>query len=194
LSEKTADRSRSKKPDALVLHDIHVTHPDRVICETGHITKGDLASYYATVAAYMLPQLSRHPLSLLRCPAGIDNQCFYQRNPGNGLGSDVHPFEFESKGKTYEYLYIEDEKGLLEIVQMGAIEIHPWGASIDKIDSPNWMISISTLRPKCRSKRLSWPRGICSPFETKRPRIDTQMYRRKGTSCYGAARRQGQVA
>jgi bifunctional non-homologous end joining protein LigD len=52
----------------------------------------------------------------------------------------VHPFEFRHKGKRYEYLYIEDEKGLLELIQMGAIEIHPWGASIDTIDYPDRLI------------------------------------------------------
>jgi bifunctional non-homologous end joining protein LigD len=52
----------------------------------------------------------------------------------------VHPFKFRNKGKSYEYLYIEDEKGLLEIVQMGAIEIHSWGASIDAIDYPDRLI------------------------------------------------------
>ena len=70
----------------------------------------------------MLPLISKHPLSLLRCPSGIDAQCFYQRNPGKGLGPDVHPFEFKHQGKKYEYLDIEDEKGLLELVQMGAEE------------------------------------------------------------------------
>ena len=67
-------------------------------------------------------------------------QCFYQRNPGKGLGPDVHPFKFRHKGKKYEYLYIKDEKGLLEVVQMGSIEIHPWGASIDAIDCPDRLI------------------------------------------------------
>jgi bifunctional non-homologous end joining protein LigD len=37
-------------------------------------------------------------------------------------------------------LYLEDEKGLLEVVQMGAIEIHPWGAGIDAIDFPDRLI------------------------------------------------------
>jgi bifunctional non-homologous end joining protein LigD len=88
----------------------------------------------------MLPRLLRHPISLLRCPSGIGNQCFYQRNPGRGLGADVKPFPFRHKGKSYEYLYIDDAKGLLEIVQMGAIEIHPWGATVDAIDYPDRMI------------------------------------------------------
>lgn len=135
-------RPSTEKQDAkrLVLEGITITHPDRVISDAGHVTKGQLAEYYTAVAPYMLPRLVRHPLSLLRCPSGIGGQCFYQRNPGRGLGADVKPFKFRRKGKSYEYLYIEDAKGLIEIVQMGAIEIHPWGAGIDSIDYPDRLI------------------------------------------------------
>jgi bifunctional non-homologous end joining protein LigD len=92
------------------------------------------------VADVLLPRLLRHPLSLLRCPGGIERECFYQRNPGKGLGPDVHPFPFTHDGQAYEYLYIDDERGLLEVVQMGAIELHPWGASIDAIEFPDRLI------------------------------------------------------
>ena len=129
-----------RKASRLIAGSITITHPDRVIFETGHITKGELAEYYAAVAPFLLPRIVHHPLSLLRCPSGIDGGCFYQRNFRKGLGADIHPFEFRHKGKRYEYLYIEDEKGLLEVVQMGAIEIHPWGARIDTIDYPDRLI------------------------------------------------------
>jgi len=119
---------------------ITITHPDRVISEAGHITKGELAEYYAGVAPFLLSRIARRPVSLLRCPSGIAGDCFYQRNPGKSLGPDVRSFEFRHKGKRYEYLYIEDEKGLLEVIQMGAIELHPWGARIDAIDYPDWLI------------------------------------------------------
>jgi bifunctional non-homologous end joining protein LigD len=136
----TTTASAKQKPADLMLGGIKISHPDRIISETGHITKGELAEYYAGVAQFILPQIARHPLSLLRCPSGIEGGCFYQRNPGKGLGPDVHPFKFRNNGKSYEYLYIDDEKGLLEIIQMGAIEIHPWGATIDAIDYPDRMI------------------------------------------------------
>jgi bifunctional non-homologous end joining protein LigD len=123
-----------------VLGGISITYPGRVISEIGHITKGELAEYYAGVASWILPQIERRPLSLLRCPSGIDRQYFFQRNPGRGLGAHIRTFEFKNKGKTYEYLYIEDEKGLLEIVQRGGIELHPWGAPVDAIDYPDRMI------------------------------------------------------
>src|SRR5262249_53771667 len=93
----------------LVLDGINITHPDRLVSEIGHISKGDLARYYEAVAPFMLPQISNHPLSLLRCPAGIGRECFYQRNPGKGLGADVYPFKFKHKGKKYEYLYIKEQ-------------------------------------------------------------------------------------
>jgi len=87
---------------SVVLSGIAITHPDRVISETGHITKGELAEHYATVASLILPEIARRPLSLLRCPSGIDKQCFFQRNPGRGLGAHIRTFEFKNKGKTYE--------------------------------------------------------------------------------------------
>jgi bifunctional non-homologous end joining protein LigD len=138
---KVVKSAQSKqRADALVTGGVTITHPGRVISETGNITKGDLAEYYAGVAPFLLPGVARHPLSVLRCPSGIDGECFYQRNPGKGLGPDVRLFEFRNKGKKYEYLYIEDEKGLLELIQMGGIELHPWGAPIDAIDYPDRLI------------------------------------------------------
>jgi bifunctional non-homologous end joining protein LigD len=35
---------------------------------------------------------------------------------------------------------VKDEKGIMEMIQMGVIEIHPWGATIDKIHTPDRMI------------------------------------------------------
>jgi bifunctional non-homologous end joining protein LigD len=142
--KKTATDKKSaiekKSPGSLIVSGIAITHPQRVISEIGHVTKGELADYYAGVAAFMLPQIVRRPLSLVRCPSGIDGGCFFQRNPGKGLGRGVRAFPFRHNGRRFEYLYIEDEKGLLELVQMGTIELHPWGASIDRIDYPDRMI------------------------------------------------------
>jgi bifunctional non-homologous end joining protein LigD len=139
-SRKVSASEPAANSGSLVLHGIKITHPDRIISEAGRITKGDLAEYYAAVAPLILPHIARHPISLLRCPSGLDGECFYQRNPSRGLGPDVHAFEFNHDGKKYEYLDIEDEKGLMELVQMGAVEIHPWGSAIDAIDFPDRLI------------------------------------------------------
>jgi bifunctional non-homologous end joining protein LigD len=131
--------SQVKREGPMTVAGVTITHPERVISETGHVTKGELAEYYGAVAERMLPGIVRRPISLLRCPEGVDKDCFYQRGPGRGLGKHVLPYVFQHNGKKHEYLYIEDERGLLEIVQMGAMEIHPWGATIDSIDKPDRM-------------------------------------------------------
>ena len=132
--------AEKRSAERLVLAGVTISHADRVISEEGHVTKGELAEYYAGVADFILPQIVERPLSLLRCPAGIGGECFFQRNPGRGLGADIKPFALRHKGKKYEYFYIENEKGLLEVVQMGAIELHPWGAPVTAIDYPDRMI------------------------------------------------------
>ena len=89
----------ANKAGTLVVSGVTITHADRVISDAGRITKGELAEYYAGVAAFMLPQIINRPLSLLRCPAGMDGECFFQRNPGRGLGRDVRTFDFTHKSQ-----------------------------------------------------------------------------------------------
>ena len=135
-------KSAQRKPtaDRIDVLGVSVSHPDRFIFKEIGVTKGELAEYYAAAATWILKDISGHPVSLLRCPEGTAGDCFYQRNPGTGLGPDVKPFRWNHKGKSYEYLYINNEKGLIEFVQMGAIELHPWGARVERIDYPDRLI------------------------------------------------------
>jgi bifunctional non-homologous end joining protein LigD len=124
----------------LSLHGVQITHPDRVVFEDGKITKADVAHYYAAVSPLLLREIQRRPITVVRCPSGVKADCFYQRNVGFGLGPNVHPFAWNYKGRSYKYIYVEDAKGIMQMIQMGVIEIHPWGATIDKIHTPDRMI------------------------------------------------------
>src|SRR5262245_6152612 len=61
-NQSSSSAPAAEKTGSLVLHGINVTHPDRVISRTGNTTKGNIARYYAAVAPFILPQISRHPL------------------------------------------------------------------------------------------------------------------------------------
>jgi bifunctional non-homologous end joining protein LigD len=126
--------------DELILHGVKITHPARMVYEERNITKGDVARYYAAVAPLLLRDIHSRPISLLRCPSGAKADCFYQRNVGFGLGAHVHPFLWKYKGSSYKYIYVKDIQGIMEMVQMGVIEIHPWGATIDKVHTPDRMV------------------------------------------------------
>jgi bifunctional non-homologous end joining protein LigD len=104
------------------------------------LTKLDLARYYEAVAPYMLPYVVRRPISLVRCPEGIDKEHFFQRHAMKGMSKtikEVHIAGGESKKK---YLYIDDEAGLFGLVQIGALEIHDWGVSLAHINEPDRLV------------------------------------------------------
>jgi bifunctional non-homologous end joining protein LigD len=78
---------------------------------------------------------------LVRCPNGEGGDCFYQKHVGSGVPPAVGKVEVEEKeGGTATYLVIEDLAGLVSLVQMGVLEIHPWGATVDDIERPDRLI------------------------------------------------------
>ena len=69
---------------------VRLTHPDKVLYPEQGITKQDLADYYLAVAERMLPHVARRPLTLVRCPAGSEKKCFYQRHAGSGVPGELY--------------------------------------------------------------------------------------------------------
>jgi len=125
----------TRKPAAMV------THAERVVFPDDGITKGDVAAYYNAVSRWILPELVRRPLSLVRCPQGADGECFFQKHHAATLGKSVAAVRLEEKdGEPADYLYVTDAKGLLELVQMNTLEFHPWGSRIDAPDKPDRLV------------------------------------------------------
>jgi len=101
---------------------IELTHPDRPLWPG--ITKQDLAAYWHAVADHALLGLVQRPLSILRCPDGIADETFFQKN---GHGTLPHLIR-EGRNGGQPFLAIDDVDGLFAMAQMSAIELHPWGA------------------------------------------------------------------
>jgi bifunctional non-homologous end joining protein LigD len=119
---------------------VRISHPDKVLYPEQGTTKGELAEYYAAVAPFMLPHIAERPITLVRCPTGRQKKCFYQRHAGSGLPAHVHQIDIPGFEESGAYLYVKEVKGLVELVQMGVLEIHPWGVSADKPERPDRII------------------------------------------------------
>lgn len=113
-----------KQAGDMLIGGIKITSPDKVIFDDPETTKLDVIQYYEKVSERMLPYLSRRILSIVRCPKGVTQACFYKKHPGPGGKSIVTIPVLNSKGETEEYFYIESASGLIYEAQMGTLEFH----------------------------------------------------------------------
>ncbi|GGJ41959.1 DNA ligase D [Sphingopyxis bauzanensis] len=120
---------------------VAISSRDRVIYPESDITKGDLADYYAAVAAIMLPWAGSRPISLVRCPQGRAKKCFFQKHDAGAFGDAVQQVAITEKdGDSEPYLYVDTPEGLLTCVQMGTIEFHGWGARVEDVEKADRLV------------------------------------------------------
>ena len=124
----------------LIIAGVEITHPDKILFEDPPVTKEQVIRYYEQAAERMLPYISHRLLSIVRCPKGIDQTCFFKKHPGPG-SKGVVPFTVpNSEGEPEEYFYIEDVSGLISEAQMGTLEFHVWGSRADDPEKPDMMV------------------------------------------------------
>lgn len=123
------------------LHGVRLTNADRVLFREQGVTKADLVRYYDAIAKRMLPLMKGHPLSLVRCPKGTGEKCFFQKHASDGFPEALKEVPIrESSGKKEDYLYVDDVAGLIAGVQMGTLEFHIWGSRIDNLEKPDRVV------------------------------------------------------
>lgn len=150
--EKGSDEAQSQIPTTemeepmetagndLLIQGIKITHPDKIMFHDPEITKANVIRYYEKVAAHMLPYVSHRILSIVRCPKGVSQTCFYKKHPGPGSMGIVTISVSSRDGETEEYFYIENASGLISEAQMGTVEFHTWGSRIDDPEKPDVMV------------------------------------------------------
>ncbi len=141
VPEKPSAAIRKKSlTNNFIIEGITITHSDREVFPDIGITKGDIATHYAKVMPFILPFVANRLISLLRCTDSIEEQCFFQRNPMPGMGTNIIGKTLVHKGIKHNYLYIDSAEGLLELVQMGTIEFHVWQSDVKNISKPDQII------------------------------------------------------
>jgi bifunctional non-homologous end joining protein LigD len=133
-----ARRGKSSHPEELP---IPLTHPDKVLdTETG-VTKEQLARYYWELAPYMLPHIEDRPLTLVRCTQGSGKPCFYQKHRNQMLkGLDSVDVVNRKTGAHEPYITLSTPEALVELAQIGVLEVHPWGSRNEKLEQPDRIV------------------------------------------------------
>jgi bifunctional non-homologous end joining protein LigD len=133
-------KSAATKTSEPVFDGVTLTSPDRVYYPDIGLTKLGVAQYYQTVAKFMLPYAVRRPISLVRCPEGIDGEHFFQRHAMKGMSKAIKQVPVPGGESKKPYLYIDDEEGLFGLVQIGTLEIHDWGVSLAHVGEPDRVV------------------------------------------------------
>jgi bifunctional non-homologous end joining protein LigD len=120
-----------------VFEGVRLTHPDRVLYPRTTLTKLDVARYYAAVSKWALPHLSQRILTLVRTPGGPGGKTFYQKHVGVGMPKAISRFDLAEEGSTETFPFVEDPAGLIALVQMDVLEIHPWGSRVEELETPD---------------------------------------------------------
>ena len=134
-----ASSSATSTPVATV-EGIRISHPERVVDESTGANKLDVARYYAEVVQLILPHLARRPVSMLRAPAGIAGQLFFQRHAESLKIPELKTLDESVAPGRDAMAEVHSLAALVGSTQMNVIEFHTWNATTRKPDKPDRMV------------------------------------------------------
>jgi bifunctional non-homologous end joining protein LigD len=132
---------KEQASDLLLLdgREVRVTHPDKpYFSKQTQLSKLDIVRYFLSVAPGVLAGVRDRPLVLKRFVNGAEGEAFYQKR----APSEKPPWlrtttlSFPS-GRTAEEVVIDDAAGLVWIVNLGCIELHPHPVRSRDLDHPD---------------------------------------------------------
>ncbi len=118
-----------------------LSSPGRVVYPDAGYTKQQVYDYYLAAADQILGDIRGRLLSIVRCPDGIGGQHFFQKHAGPGFGESIRRHKIrENDGDPATYFSVDDVAGLMNLVQMNALEFHPWGSRVETLEQPDRMV------------------------------------------------------
>lgn len=119
---------------------VKISHPDKLLFPEAKLSKLALARYYEAIGDWILPLLKDRPLSLVRCPDGWSNTCFFQKNADKSVHESVSRVKVPVGGGTSTYFAVSSVAALVGLTQWGVIEFHPWGSRMPRPERPDMLI------------------------------------------------------
>lgn len=119
---------------------IKVTNGDRVVDHVSGATKETLVAYYGAAAHVMLPHLNDRPTSLVRAPAGVSGELFFQKHAEGAQLASLVRYPANLHPGHPPMLSIPSDAGLLATAQWNVIEYHTQNALGTRYETPCRML------------------------------------------------------
>lgn len=114
-----------------------ISHPEKILFPDDGITKGELATYYRSVAPVMLPHLRRRPITMERYHRGIGAPGFFQKDVSKGFPEWLKRVEVPKKDGTVHHPIANDVRSLLWLANQNSITIHVWPSRVPNLYHPD---------------------------------------------------------
>lgn len=115
---------------------VRITSPDKVLFPDRGWTKADVIEHYLAREAGALRAVEGRPCQLKRWPNGVGGDPFYVRRtaPADGIETVTVRFASARPGSMWVPRHPAD---LIRMVQLNAIDLHPWPVRADDTDHPD---------------------------------------------------------
>ncbi|MGE5096758.1 MAG: DNA ligase D [Betaproteobacteria bacterium] len=141
-AKRTADagvRPRGASPGSEALP-MKITHGDRVIDPVTKATKLDIVKYYADIAEDMLPHLAGRPIALVRAPAGVTGQLFFQKHTEKVKIPGIRQLDRSFWPGHPAMIEVASRETLVAAAQVNVVELHTWNSTTADIAHPDRVI------------------------------------------------------
>jgi bifunctional non-homologous end joining protein LigD len=138
--EPPAVRRRKDDEEPALVAGVRITNPSRVVYPELGLNKLAVARFYEAIAPRILPGLVDRPTTLVRCPEGVHEPCFYQKHRGYWAPDSIRRVSIREKTKVGEYLVVDDVAALVGLAQIGILEIHTWNAKVAHLETPDRVV------------------------------------------------------
>jgi len=118
---------------------VRISSPSKLyFSQQVQLTKLDIARYFLAVAPGALQGIQNRPIVLKRFVNGAEAEPFYQKRAPTDLPPYLRTVTLSfPSGRTAEEVVVDNAPGLLWVVNLGCMELHPHPVLASDLDHPN---------------------------------------------------------
>ncbi|WP_087128931.1 DNA ligase D [Caballeronia concitans] len=133
-------RERPGPRGTVIVGDIKISNPQRVMDQALGHTKLDIVRYYDAIAEWALPYLHARPLALVRAPDGIAGELFFQKHSERARIPGIEELPVSLYPGHKPLLVANTADALVGLAQMSVVEIHSWNGAAPDLEHPDRVI------------------------------------------------------
>ena len=140
VAKVSAGIGKAGKEEPALSAQVRVTHPQRVIDASTGLTKIELVRYYGLVGELMMEHLRGRPVSLLRAPAGVTGEMFFQKHAQTQKLPGIRQLDPALHISHAPMLELTRVQGLQSAAQWNVIEFHTVNTGTKSFEHPDRIV------------------------------------------------------